>query len=114
MPSLQEVRNLVEAELPELTIKFTDRGLSIFAGENEIAWQRPLSKKDMAQLAENAPLGDVLAIHVDSVETKNAWIAAEPSSCFDSPHFANYPAVLLDLHRCDLRVVIELLSEHLD
>ena len=114
MPNLAEVENLVRAELPALTFRSTDRGLSIFAGEREIAWQRPLSKKDMTHLADRAPLGEVLAIHVDSVETKNAWIAAEPNSCFDSLHFANYPAVLVDLHRCDLQVVIELLSEHLD
>lgn len=114
MPDLAEVEELVSARLPELVISRGQKGLAIFAGDKEIAWQRPLSKKDMSALGDKAPAGDVLAIHVDSVADKDAWIASEPKSCFDSPHFANYPAVLIDLDRCDLEVVFELLGQHLD
>jgi len=97
-----------------MAVKPSQHGISVFAAEREIAWQRPLSKNDMKTLGDKAPLGDVLAIHVDSISTKQAWITSAPESCFDSPHFAGYPAVLIDLERCDLQVVFELLSEHLD
>lgn len=114
MADLSDVEALVSARLPELVIRHGEKGLSLFAGEKEIAWQRPLSKKDMTALGDKAPAGDVLAIHVDSVAEKEAWIAAEPKSCFDSAHFKNYPAVLIDLSKCDLEVVFELLGQHLD
>lgn len=113
MPTIQDFEQLVIARLPSLEIREGSKGIAIFSGDKEIAWQRPLSKKDMVALAEKAPTGDVVAIHVDSVTTKNAWIESEPNSCFDSPHFRNYPAVLIDLANCDLQVVFELLSEHL-
>ena len=114
MPDLQGVVELVKSRLPRLMVGSSQHGISIFFGETEIAWQRPLSKKDMLALGDKAPRGDVLAIHVDSVATKQAWISSAPESCFDSAHFANYAAVLIDLERCDLQVVFELLSEHLD
>ena len=114
MADISDVEPLVSERLPELVIRHGEKGLSIFAADKEIAWQRPLSKKDMAALGDKAPAADVLAIHVDSVASKLAWIATEPISCFDSPHFANYPAVLIDLSKCDLEVVFELLGQHLD
>lgn len=113
MPTIQDFEQLVAARLPLLEIRDGSKGIAVFSGEKEVAWQRPLSKKDMAALADNAPTGDVVAIHVDSVTTKQAWIESEPNTCFDSPHFKNYPAVLIDLVKCDLQVVFELLSEHL-
>lgn len=113
MPTIQDFEQLVISRLPSLEIRAASKGIAVFNGDKEIAWQRPLSKKDMAALAEKAPTGDVVAIHVDSVTTKHAWIESEPKTCFDSGHFRNYPAVLIDLANCDLQVVFELLSEHL-
>jgi hypothetical protein len=113
LPSLEDFEQLVLTRLPSLQIRQGKKGIAIFSGDKEIAWERPLSKKDMVALANNAPTGDVVAIHVDSVATKHAWIESEPNSCFDSPHFRNYPAVLINLANCDMQVVFELLSEHL-
>lgn len=78
------------------------------------AWQRPLSKKDMAALGSSAPKGDVLAIHTEDVPTKLAWIQTEPATCFDSPHFSSYPAVLVNLDTADEQVVFELLADAAD
>lgn len=78
------------------------------------AWERPLSKKDMAALGSAAPKGEVLAIHTEDVPTKLAWIETEPATCFDSPHFASYPAVLVNLDTADEQVVFELLAEAAD
>ena len=114
MPDLGDVQRLVSERLPELVIRHGEKGLSVFADTREIAWQRPLSKKDMKALGDRAPAGEILAVHVDSVAAKNAWILAAPTTCFDSAHFKNYPAVLVDLLNCDLEVVFELLGQHLD
>jgi hypothetical protein len=76
-----------------------------------VAWERPLSKKDMAALGDAAPAGRVLAVHLPDVGVKQAWINAAPGVCFDSPHFATYPAVLVNLELADEQLVRELFEE---
>ena len=76
-----------------------------------IAWVRPLSKKDMLALGENAPKGRVLAIHMPDLVTRDAWIQTVPGQCFVSPHFANYPAVLVDMELADEQLLRELFAD---
>ena len=70
-----------------------------------IAWERPLSKKDVAATGVT---GEVLAVHVADVGDKSAWMLAAPRTCFDSPHFAGYPAVLIDVKNADPQVLFEI------
>lgn len=79
-----------------------------------IAWERPLSRKDMAALGDDAPKGAVMAVHVEDMITRDAWLQAVPGPIFVSAHFANYPAVLVDLEKADLQLVTELLHESYD
>ena len=74
-------------------------------GDSVIAWERPLSKKDVAATGVS---GEVLAIHVADLGEKQAWMQAAPQTCFDSPHFAGYPAVLIDLENADPQVLLEI------
>lgn len=76
-----------------------------------VAWERPLSKKDLAALGDSAPKGRVLAVHVPDLGVKQAWIESVPGVCFTSPHFKNYPAVLVDMELADEQVVRELFEE---
>jgi hypothetical protein len=76
-----------------------------------VAWQRPLSKKDMAALGEAAPKGRVMAVHMPDLITRDAWIQTVPGACFVSPHFANYPAVLVDMELADEQLVRELFDD---
>ena len=76
-----------------------------------IAWERPLSKKDLAALGMKAPNGEVLAIHVEDLVVRDAWVQTVPGACFVSGHFANYPAVLLDMNLADKQLLRELLDE---
>ena len=75
------------------------------------AWERPLSKKDMAALGDAAPRGRVLAIRTQDLGVRDAWMAAFPRVCFTSEHFLNYPAILVDLELADEQVVREVFSE---
>lgn len=76
-----------------------------------IAWERPLSKKDIAALGDSAPRGAVMAVHLENLMARDAWVQTVPGPCFVSPHFANYPAVLIDLEKADLQLVTEILNE---
>ena len=88
-------------------------------GQHVIAWHRPLIKKDLnaleltarttgKELSAGILAGDVIAVQVADLGEKAAWILAAPRTCFDSPHFAGYPAVLIDLQKADPQVVLEI------
>lgn len=79
-----------------------------------VAWERPLSKRDLAALGDAAPKGRVLAVHVEDLGVKESWIQSAPGVCFTSPHFNNYPAVLVDLELADEGLVRELFQETAD
>lgn len=76
-----------------------------------VAWERPLSKKDMTALGASAPRGRVMAVHVADLGVKQGWIETVPGVCFTSGHFANYPAVLVDMELADEQIVRELFEE---
>ena len=76
-----------------------------------VAWERPLSKKDLAALGDSAPQGRVMAVHMPDLMTRDAWVQTVPGSCFVSPHFANYPAVLVDMELADEQLVRELFDD---
>ena len=76
-----------------------------------IAWERPLSKRDLAALGDEAPKGEVLAVHVADLVVRDAWVQTVPGICFVSAHFASYPAVLVDMEKADRKVLRELLDD---
>ncbi|WP_156250140.1 MmcQ/YjbR family DNA-binding protein [Pseudactinotalea terrae] len=74
------------------------------------AWQRPLTKKDRADLGDAAPDGQVLAVRVEDLGEKEA-ILATPGPWFTTPHFDGYPAVLVDLDEATPEQVHELVLD---
>jgi hypothetical protein len=76
-----------------------------------VAWERPLSKKDMALLGAAAPLGRVVAIKMPDLATRDAWIQTVGGPCFVSKHFQTYPAILVDLELADEQLIRELFDE---
>ena len=65
--------------------------------DKNLAWERPLRKADLEALGADAPEGDILGVRVADVGVADALIADDPAVFFRTPHFANYPAVLLRL-----------------
>lgn len=55
--------------------------------------------------------GDVLVLWVDSVEEKEALIAAEPATFFTTPHDDGHPMVLVRLSAVDTDELAELLTD---
>ncbi|CAA9209969.1 MAG: hypothetical protein AVDCRST_MAG52-1137 [uncultured Blastococcus sp.] len=74
-------------------------------------WERPLGKKDTAELGEAAPTGPVVAAYVPDEGAKLALIAAEPDVYFTTSHFDGYPIVLCRLDELDERALVELATE---
>ena len=74
-------------------------------------WERPLGKKDRADLGGAAPDGPVLGASVPDEGAKFALVADDPRVFFTIPHFDGYPAVLVRLAEIDLPVLTELAGE---
>ena len=79
--------------------------------DKAFAWERPLRKKDLAELGDAAPSGPVLAAHVPDEGAKTALIAAEPGAYFTTSHFNGYAAVLCRLDELDGQSLTELVTE---
>ena len=89
-------------------------------GRGQLSWQvhgkgfvgeRPLGRKDVAQLGDAAPTGPVLGASVPDEGAKFALIADDPAVFFTIPHFDGYPAVLARLDELDDETLTELAGE---
>jgi hypothetical protein len=74
-------------------------------------WERPLRRKDLAELGALAPAGPVLGAYLPDVGAKAALIAEEPDVYFTTSHFDGFPAVLCRLDALDDRALTELAEE---
>lgn len=68
-------------------------------------WERPLQKVDLKALGPDAPDGPILGASVEHLGIKELLLASNPAVFFTTPHFDNYPAVLI---RLDVIAVDEL------
>ena len=74
-------------------------------------WERPLGKKDVAELGDAAPSGPVVAAYEPDEGAKQAMITAEPDRYFTTSHFDGFPAVLCRLETLDPQSLAELAGE---
>jgi hypothetical protein len=110
MTDWQDVRRIAMA-LPETAERSSGEGhLEWRVRDKSFAWERPLRKSDLAALGDGAPQGPILCVRVPDVGAKEALLAEE-SSCFSTPHFNGYPAILVRLDDVAIPVLDELLVE---
>ena len=80
-------------------------------GDKSFVWERPLGRKDVAELGDAAPTGPVVAAYVPDEGAKAALIAEEPELYFTTSHFDGYAAVLCRLDRLHGDDLTELAAE---
>jgi hypothetical protein len=114
MATWEDVRRLALA-LPE-TSEQGRRGTASWSVREKgkdrgFAWERPLGKKDRADLGDAAPDGPILAARVSGEDEKHALIADNPKIYFTIPHFNNFPAILIRLDEIDVAELEEVVTE---
>jgi hypothetical protein len=78
--------------------------------DKAFAWERPLRRADVAELARPQE-GPVLAVRVPDIGARAELVADSPDVYFATAHFAGYPAVLVWLDTIDTGELGELLDE---
>ena len=106
MATWDDVSRLALA-LPETTE--TDHSWQV--RDKTFAWERPLRKKDLADLGDAAPDGPILCVRTDGVGGKETLLADSPHIYFTTPHFNGYPAVLVRLGEIGVEELGEILRD---
>ncbi|MEQ6900148.1 MmcQ/YjbR family DNA-binding protein [Nocardioides sp. YIM 152588] len=113
MATLEDVRRIA-LSLPETDEK-TSWGNQMFrVREKGFVWERPLGKKDRADLEsldQQVPTGEIAGIRVPDLGEKEALVEGQPDVYFTIPHFDGYPAVLVRLDAIDLDELEEMIVE---
>jgi hypothetical protein len=105
MPTFDDVEQIV-AGLPEVTVGKRFGHRTWFVAGKSFAWERPYSKADLKRFGdETPPDGPILAVTVEDLEEKEAVLAAGRRGIFTIEHFANYPAILIQLRVVGKRVL---------
>lgn len=100
----------VVAALPETTTGTTYGWKAWKMRKKLLVWERPLSKKDLADLGEAAPDGDIIGLTAADLTEKAELIAAMPDVFFDIPHLDGHRGVLARLEPLPVDVLQHLVE----
>jgi hypothetical protein len=101
----------IASGLPEV-VEVSGGGLPAWkVRDKSFAWERPLRKKDLADLGADAPDGPILGVRVPDLGAKETLLADSPAVYFTTPHFNGYPAVLVRLDEIEVDELTEILVE---
>jgi len=110
MATWHDVSRLALA-LPEVIEGTDTNGYKWEIRNKHFAWERPLRKRDLEELGDDAPTGEILGAMVADLTDKRGLIGSNPEVFFTIPHFANYPAVLVLIEKISLEQLNEVLTE---
>lgn len=111
MFTLVEVEDTVTA-FPGVTVGARYGNRTWFVHGKGFAWERPLSKADIARWDGGPlPTGVILALATDGLDEKEAILQSGTTGVFTVPHFEGYPVVLVQLDVVPKRAVRALLLD---
>lgn len=101
----------IAAELPETT-EGVRVGLPVWrVRKDAFVWVRPLRARDLAELGDAAPQGEIIGASTADLLDKQALLDEDPGVFFTTSHFDGFPAVLVVLDRIPLDRVREVVTD---
>ena len=97
--------------LPETSERLRRELRQWWVGEKMFVWERPLRRREVEELGNQAPDGPILGARVEHVWAKEVLLADDPRVFFATSHFEGYPAVLVRLDRISAGGLEEVVTE---
>lgn len=110
MASWDDVRRAA-LELPEASEGSSRGNVTWQVRKKTFVWERPLREKEVRELGERAPSGEILGAWVEDLGAKEALLADDSGHFFTTAHFDGYAAVLVRLDEIGAEEVGELIVE---
>src|SRR4051794_13710195 len=110
MADWDDVRRLALA-LPETSERLSRESRQWRVKDKLFVWERPLRRSDLEALGADAPGGPILGARVEHLVAKEALLANDEGVFFTTPHFDNYPAILVQLNRIGVEGLEEVIVE---
>ncbi len=110
MSTWDDVRRLALG-LPETSERTSRERQQWLVKEKLFVWERPLTKKEIADLGPEAPGGPILGARVEHLIAKEALLADPSGVFFTTSHFKGYPAILVLLELIDPADLEEVVTE---
>jgi hypothetical protein len=111
VPTLDDVAELA-GRLPEVVQEQGRRGWSWSVRGKGFVWERPFSKADLKRFGDATPPGGpLLGVRVEDLGEREAVLSMYGPSVFTIAHFANYPAVLVQLDTVSPDALAELIED---
>ncbi len=76
-----------------------------------VVWQRPLRRKDLEELGDDAPDGQIAGVRTPDLDVREQRLAEMAPHVFVTSHFDGYSALLVDVDRIDLEDLRELITD---
>ncbi len=110
MASLEDARSLALA-LPETSERLSRGRCQWRVRDKLFVWERPLRPREVEALGDAAPDGPILGARVEHLGVKQGLLEEEPDVFFTTPHFEDYPAILVRLQQIDAAQLEEIVTE---
>ena len=110
MATWDDVNRLALA-LPDVVASADTNGHKWEVHKVHFAYERPLRKRDLQELGDAAPTGEILGVRVADLDDKRGLIRSNPEVFFTVPHYATYSAVLVLLEKISLEQLREVLTD---
>jgi hypothetical protein len=108
--TLDDVRSIAMG-LPEVEQRSARGSTEWRVRDKLVVWERPLRKVDLAALGDDAPNGAIVGVRVPDIGAQQALVRSGAQGVFITPHFANWPGVLVELEACPIDELRELIVE---
>ena len=101
----------IALELPESSERLRRDTRQWWVRDRMFVWERPLRRREVDELGDEAPEGPVLGARVEHELAKRVLIGDDPGVFFTTSHFKGYPAVLVRLDRISVADLEEVVTE---